>query len=85
MLIPFLIGATAFGFFAGSAFFLRFWTRTRDELFVSFAAAFFILGVQAVLTIPKIDVEDRAWVYLVRLAAFAIIIVAIIRKNRDRG
>jgi hypothetical protein len=26
--------------------------------------------------------EKRAWLYLVRLAAFALILIAIIRKNR---
>lgn len=82
LLLPFLTGATTFGFGAGAIFFLRFWTRTRDELFLAFAAAFLLLALQAALALATIDVEGRAWIYLIRLAAFAIIIVAIVRANR---
>jgi heme A synthase len=82
-LYTFLSGAVAFGYFVCALFFLRFWNRVRDELFVSFALAFTLLGgVQAALAIASIPTENRAWVYLVRLLAFAIILVAIYRKNR---
>jgi len=82
-LYTFMSGAVAFGFFTCALFFLRFWSRVRDELFVAFALAFTLLGgVQAVLAIASIPTENRAWVYLVRLLAFVIILVAIYRKNR---
>ncbi|MDB5689030.1 MAG: hypothetical protein JWL91_906 [Sphingomonas bacterium] len=81
LLIPFLTGAVTFGFAAAALFFLRFWTRTRDELFLAFAAAFLLLAIQAGFALAVIDVEDRAWIYLIRLAAFMLIIVAIIRTN----
>ena len=49
-LVNFLSGATAFGFFVCRLFFLRFWRRTRDQLFMAFALAFVLLGIgQAVL------------------------------------
>lgn len=79
----FIAGAITMGFFVAGLFFLRFWKRTGETLFVSFAIAFWLLGiVQAILAIGGIPVEERSWVYLIRLTAFAVIIVSIIRKNR---
>ena len=83
MLYPFLSGAVTFGFMLAGLFFLRFWKRTRDSLFLAFAAAFWLLGLnQALLALTDIPVEERSWLYLLRLAAFAIIIVSIWMKNR---
>ena len=82
-LIDFLAGAVTFGFVMAGLFFLRFWKRTGDSLFAAFAAAFWLLGIaQALLALANIPVEERSWVYLFRLAAFALIIIAIVRKNR---
>jgi hypothetical protein len=81
----FLSGAVAFGFVIAGLFFLRFWRRTRDGLFLAFAVAFWLLGAgQALLTLADVLVEERSWLYLFRLAAFALIIAAILRKNRRR-
>ncbi len=82
-LYDFLSGAVAFGFLVISLFFLRFWTRLRDPLFISFALAFGLLGLsQAVLALSDLPLEERSPVYLLRLAAFSLIILAIFRKNR---
>lgn len=82
----FLSGAVTFGFVMAGLFFLRFWTRTRDGLFLSFAAAFWLLALgQALLALADIPAEERSWLYLLRLAAFAIILFAIARKNRHQG
>jgi hypothetical protein len=82
-LYDFLAGAVAFGFVISGLFFLRFWKRTRDPLFLAFAAAFWLLGLgQALLALTAIPVEERSWLYLFRLAAFSLILVAIVRKNR---
>lgn len=84
-LIDFLSGAVAFGFVLAGLFFLRFWRKTRDGLFLAFAIAFWLLGIgQAVLALASVPVEERSWLYLFRLAAFALILVAIVRKNRPR-
>ena len=84
ILYDFLSGAVTLGFFASALFFLRFWKRTRDELFISFAAAFALLGLsQALLVLAKIPEEDRSSLYLIRLLAFLVILFAIIRKNRS--
>jgi membrane-associated PAP2 superfamily phosphatase len=82
-LITFLAGAVAAGFLLAGLFFLRFWRRTRDGLFLAFAAAFFLLGFgQALLALAHLPDEERSWLYLIRLAAFALILAAIVRKNR---
>jgi hypothetical protein len=81
-LSAFLSGAITFGFLVAGLFFARFWRRTRDGLFLAFAAAFMLLGLnQALLVLSGIPVEERSPLYLLRLAAFLLIIVAIVRKN----
>ena len=80
----FLSGAAAFGFLVCGLLFLRFWRRTGDDLFIAFAIAFALLGIgQAVLALASIPTEERGAIYLVRLAAFLTILVAIVRKNRE--
>jgi uncharacterized membrane protein len=82
-LYVFLSGAVAAAFVVAGLFFLRFWKRTRDILFLAFALAFWLLGLtQALLALTNIPVEERSWLYLLRLAAFSLILVAILYKNR---
>ena len=82
-LYDFLSGAVAFGFFVCGLFFLRFWRRTREALFLSFGLAFLLLGVgQSVLALGNIPTEERGSLYLIRLAAFLLILVGIYRANR---
>jgi len=82
-LLDFLSGAITMGFVVAGFFFLRFWKRTRESLFVAFAAAFWLLGLaQALLAFTDIPVEERSWLFLLRLAAFSLILVSIWRKNR---
>jgi hypothetical protein len=83
MLYDFLSGAVSLGFFVCALSFFRFWRRTRDGLFMAFALAFGLLGLgQAILALANIPTEERGSIYLIRLAAFALIIFAILRKNR---
>ena len=82
-LLDFIAGAVAFGFFVCGLFFLRYWHRSRDELFLTFALAFGLLGTgQSILTLANIPTEERGALYLFRLAAFLLILFAIYRKNR---
>ncbi|KAA0068414.1 DUF5985 family protein [Rhodanobacter sp. T12-5] len=81
--IYFLSGAVTLGYMLVAMFFLRFWKRTADVLFLSFAVAFALLSVgQIVVASANIYVEDSSAAYLVRLAAFTLIILAVWRKNR---
>ena len=78
----FISGVIAMGFAVCGAFFLRFWSRTKDSLFLVFALAFFLLALgQALTTLLRLPLEERSWLYLLRLAAFIMIIVAIAAKN----
>ena len=78
----FVAGMITMGFVIAGCFFLRFWSRTRDWLFLAFAAAFWLLamnqGIAALADIPR---EERSWIYLLRLLAFVLIIAAIALKN----
>lgn len=82
MLVPFLSGATVMGFWLVGLVFLRFWKKTRDELFLAFTAAFWLLGLsQALLSFSNVPVEERSPLYLLRLLAFVLILIAVWRKN----
>jgi uncharacterized protein DUF5985 len=83
-LTAFFYGAIAMGSAVAGLFFLRFWRATHDRLFVYFAAAFWALAVERVMFVALSVHEDtQHWVFLVRLAAFLLIIAAIIDKNRQ--
>lgn len=82
----FLSGLITAGYLVAGLFFLRFWRRSRDRLFVCFSAAFVLLAAnQALLVIGNVPVEEQSLFYLLRLAAFLLIAVAIVQKNRGRG
>lgn len=83
-LFDFLSGAISLGFLTLALFFLRFWKRTHDSLFLAFACAFALLGMgQAVQALADIPQEERSYIFLIRLAAFILILIAIVRKNRS--
>jgi hypothetical protein len=75
-------GAITMGQLVAGLFFVRFWTRSRDRLFLAFAAAFWLLALnQGIIALAGIPREEQSWVYLLRLAAFLLIILAIVSKN----
>lgn len=76
-------GAIIMGYAVAALFFLKFWRRTGDSLFLAFAAAFLLLAATPLLTVAlEIPREEQSPFYLLRAAAFMIIIVAIISKSR---
>lgn len=78
-------GGLSAGFLVLAAFFLRFWGRTRDGLFLAFSGAFALMAVnQALPVVLHIPQEERGGIYLIRLAAFLLIIVAVVGKNLRR-
>jgi hypothetical protein len=80
----FMEGAITLGFLCATLFFLRFWRRTRDRLFLLFAIAFLLMaGNHAMVSLWQIPGE-KAYFYLPRLAAFLLIIWAIVDKNLPR-
>ena len=65
-------------------FFWRFWKKTRDSLFLMFGAAFFLIALHRAL-VAAFDVvrEESSWLYVIRLIAFVLIIVAVLPKNSE--
>jgi hypothetical protein len=78
-----LIGAAAAAAFTVALFFLRFWRQTRDSLFLWFSIAFATDAATRLLEgLSPVSYEHEPLVYVPRLITFALIILAIIQKNR---
>ncbi len=78
----FVSGALFAGFAVASLFFLRFWARTRDAFFAAFAAAFALMAAnQAFAGFGHAGAGEDPRAYLLRLLAFALIIIAVLGKN----
>lgn len=76
-------GAVIMGHVIAALFFLKFWRRTGDRLFLAFAAAFLLMGLVPLLTnLMQVPREEQSPFYLIRLVAFLIIICAIVAKSR---
>ena len=61
-------------------FFLRFWTLSRDRLFLLFCVAFWIFAVNWLLLALGGPLSEH--VYVLRLLTFLVIAAAIVDKNR---
>jgi hypothetical protein len=85
MIEGFLLGIIFTTSITVGVYFLKFWHRTGDLLFLAFSAAFIIEGLNRIgfLFIERPN-EGSPIIYLVRLLAFLLIIVAIVWKNRGR-
>jgi hypothetical protein len=81
----FLGGLIAMSFGVIGLFFVKFWIRTRDSLFIAFAIAFWLLAIsQTLVALRVVPREEQSWIYVLRLAAFVLIAIAIVRKNAVR-
>ena len=79
----FLTCAMAAGYAIAGLVVLRYWNRSRDRLFALFAVAFWILAFnRTAFALTAARAEITGYLYLVRLLAFAIVLVAIVDKNR---
>ena len=78
----FLLGYIAAGSVVVALFFHRFWRETRDFLFMAFAVFFIIQGGTRAfaLSAASPNMAD-GWVYVLRLLAVLLVVVAILRKN----
>jgi hypothetical protein len=77
----FFSGAAMMGAFVSGLFFLRFWTKTQDRLFLIFSLAFGLMGLERVALAMR-ETENNGMVYLMRLASFLMILYGIWDKNR---
>jgi hypothetical protein len=82
VLTNFLAGAVTLGYAIASVFFVRFWRRTGDRLFLAFAFAFALLALnQAVVTFLEAGDERTVYAYGLRVLGFILSLAAIIDKN----
>ena len=82
--LPVLAGAIIMGDLIAALLFLRLWRRVNDRLFLFFSGAFALMALhQGILAAADIPHEERSWVYLIRLVAFSLIILAILLKNTE--
>lgn len=78
-----LTGAIMMAALVIALFFLRFWKQTRDRFFLYFSAAFVLEAGQRLLAaLDPLDNEEAPLYYLIRLTSYALILLAIIGKNR---
>jgi hypothetical protein len=78
----FLLGGVVVACAVAGLYFLRFWRRSGDRLFLIFGVAFWTLGVNwLALAFTRQD-EARTWLYVVRLFAFVLILYGVVDKNR---
>lgn len=76
------IGIITMGYATGALFFFRFWRESQDRLFLIFGIAFSTLAFQQlVYGLTNEASESPALLYLIRLIAFILILVAILDKN----
>ncbi len=78
----FLLGVVATLYAISGLFFLKFWRRTRDSLFLAFGASFLIQGInsasRALMPEPN---QGSLGSFVIGLAASLLLVIAIIRKN----
>ena len=81
-MIEFLSGAVTLAYIVAAGWFVRFWRKTSDRFFLSFALAFglFALNQIAVSVLGSVD-ERTSYAYILRVLGFVLILVAIVDKN----
>ena len=82
----FMLGVIATSSVVAGVFFLKFWRKTRDSLFLAFGLAFVIEGLNrcAFLALAKPN-EGNPYIYMVRLLSFLLILGAILYKNYGKA
>lgn len=84
-LSTFFSGALMMTFAVAGLFFLRFWQRTRDGFFRTFALSFWLLAIERIVLVAiNAPHEEKTYIYFIRLVAFLLIIFAIMAKNRAK-
>lgn len=76
------LGGIAAGSAVAGLFFLKFWNMTGDRLFLFFSCAFFLEALsRIVMALTSVSSDEHPAIYLIRLAAYGLIIVGIGHKN----
>lgn len=82
MVEGFLVGVVATASLTCSLFFVRFFRRTRDVLFLAFALVFFVEAATRVATLSLARPnESSPWFYVIRAICYLMVVVVTVRKN----
>ncbi|HEY8520027.1 MAG TPA: DUF5985 family protein [Gammaproteobacteria bacterium] len=85
-LLVYLAGAATAGYVVASLFFLRFWRKTADRLFLAFGLAFALLALnQVIATFLGAGDERLPFAYVLRVLGFLLILLAVVDKNLAAG
>jgi hypothetical protein len=84
-MIDFMSGAVTLAYVVASTYFVQFWKRTADRLFLAFALAFALLALnQLAVFVMGVDDERYNYAYILRVLGFVLILFAIVDKNIAR-
>lgn len=81
--VTFIAGASGALSGVAALYFGRFWRLSHDRFFAYFAVAFALFAANRI-ALTALDREHAVWVYVFRLAAFVLILIGIVDKNRPR-
>jgi hypothetical protein len=80
--VQFLAGAVTLAHLVAAVYFVRFWRKTSDRLFINFASAFLLFALnQLVISILGTADERYNYAYVLRVLGFVLILFAIVDKN----
>jgi hypothetical protein len=81
-MIDFFAGALTMTYVLAAAYFVHFWRRAGERLFIAFGIAFGLLALNqfAIALIGAAD-ERGNYAYVLRVIAFLLIVAAIVDKN----
>lgn len=84
--INFLSGIYMATFAASSLIFYKMWKKMGDRFFLLFGLACSVLAIERIplLFVSPSQNDNDSWVFIFRLTAFVLILIAIIDTNRVR-
>lgn len=85
-MLNFLWGMASAGYLVAALFFFRFWRRAKDLLFFYFGIAFVIFALEQIASLCFGEsYNDKILLFMLRLAGFVLLLVAIGLKNVSRS
>jgi len=85
-MIGYLSGAVTLAYLVAAVFFLRFWRKTGDRLFLAFTVAFVLFALnQGLAYALNVYNEPASFIYALRVLGFTLILAAIVDKNYFSG
>jgi hypothetical protein len=84
-MLEFFTGALTMTYVLAAAYFVHFWRRSGERLFIAFGIAFGLLALnQFAIELIAASDERGSYAYVLRVIAFLLIAAAIVDKNLVR-